>query len=306
MALYCINTGYFTNGNPGTGVAATILDADFMNMVMMELTNVVSAGGLTPSKTTYNQVLSAINGLITKLAGHGQCILSTGGTTNLTLFPMNGNNLIINGVTQQVPQAGVSYTLSGTTAGSTYNVYAFMNSGVMTLMLSTTGHSTASNGVETMTGDTTKTLVGKIYTSASNTILDNGTNRTVISWFNRRLKAINTGSAGNSTSSLTSVLLGLTVTFLSWSADSYQAQLSGIANNSTVNDGASIGILVDGAGGGFTSAQMISNPASSSQQLISIAAGSVAEGVHTLQAQGAAVTGGNATFSVTFTGFILG
>lgn len=52
--------GYFTNGNPVTGIAPTILDADFMNMVMMELTNVVTAAGLTPSKTVYNQLLTAI------------------------------------------------------------------------------------------------------------------------------------------------------------------------------------------------------------------------------------------------------
>jgi hypothetical protein len=52
--------GYFTNGNPSTGIGPTILDADFMNMLMMELSNVVTAAGLTPSKTTYNQLLTAI------------------------------------------------------------------------------------------------------------------------------------------------------------------------------------------------------------------------------------------------------
>jgi len=52
--------GYFTNGNPASGVPATILDADWLNMVQQELLNIVEAGGLTPSKTTYNQVLEAI------------------------------------------------------------------------------------------------------------------------------------------------------------------------------------------------------------------------------------------------------
>lgn len=238
--------------------------------------------------------------------GHGQCVLSTTGTTNLMLFPMNGNNLIINGVPQQVPQSGVSYILTGTTAGTTYNVYAFMNAGVMALELSTTAHSIGANGVEVKTGDPTRTLVGKVLTSVSNTLLDNGTNRTIISWFNRKLKAINTGAAANSTSSTTPVLLGLACTFLSWSADSFQAQLVGIANNSTVNDGASIGMLLDGTSGSFTSSQVISNPASASQTVCSFVSGSLAEGAHTLQAQGAAVTGGNATFNVTITGFILG
>ncbi|TCK36739.1 hypothetical protein B0G84_5752 [Paraburkholderia sp. BL8N3] len=52
--------GYFTNGNPGAGVPPTILDADFMNMLMMEILNVITAAGLTPSKTSYNQLLAAI------------------------------------------------------------------------------------------------------------------------------------------------------------------------------------------------------------------------------------------------------
>jgi hypothetical protein len=56
--------GFFTNGNPASGEAATILDADFANMLMMELINVVEAGGLTPSKTTYNQVVTAIQTLM--------------------------------------------------------------------------------------------------------------------------------------------------------------------------------------------------------------------------------------------------
>ncbi len=56
--------GYFTDGNPGASLPATILRSDFMNMVMMELLNILTAGGVAPSKTTYNQVLTAIEALI--------------------------------------------------------------------------------------------------------------------------------------------------------------------------------------------------------------------------------------------------
>lgn len=52
--------GFFTGGNPAEGEAATILDADWLNMVQAELINIVEAAGETPSKTTYNQVLTAI------------------------------------------------------------------------------------------------------------------------------------------------------------------------------------------------------------------------------------------------------
>ncbi|NDV77133.1 hypothetical protein [Burkholderia cenocepacia] len=56
--------GYFTGGNPATGQAATILDADWLNMVQEELMSILAAAGIAPSKTTYTQVLSAIRVLL--------------------------------------------------------------------------------------------------------------------------------------------------------------------------------------------------------------------------------------------------
>ncbi|WP_175795976.1 hypothetical protein [Burkholderia anthina] len=55
--------GYFTGGNPATGQSATIVDADWLNMIQGELLSIVSAAGITPSKSTYNQVLQAIRAL---------------------------------------------------------------------------------------------------------------------------------------------------------------------------------------------------------------------------------------------------
>ncbi len=62
--------GYFTDGNPGAGQQATILRADYMNMLMMEVLNVVTAGGQAPSKTNYNQLLLAIHALIEARVAH--------------------------------------------------------------------------------------------------------------------------------------------------------------------------------------------------------------------------------------------
>ena len=62
--------GYFTDGNPGASLPATILRSDFMNMVMMELLNILTAAGVAPSKTTYNQVLLAIEALIAARASN--------------------------------------------------------------------------------------------------------------------------------------------------------------------------------------------------------------------------------------------
>lgn len=52
--------GFFTEGNPGAGVAATRVTGDFLNMMMEEVRNVVVAGGLTPSKSNNAQLLAAI------------------------------------------------------------------------------------------------------------------------------------------------------------------------------------------------------------------------------------------------------
>ena len=62
--------GYFTGGNPATAMPATIVDADWLNMIQEELIAVVTAASLSPSKTTHNQVLAAITALIS--AGGGR------------------------------------------------------------------------------------------------------------------------------------------------------------------------------------------------------------------------------------------
>lgn len=55
--------GFFSDGDPSSGVQPTILPAEFMNMVMMELVNLVTAAGLTPSKTTLTQVRDAVQAI---------------------------------------------------------------------------------------------------------------------------------------------------------------------------------------------------------------------------------------------------
>lgn len=52
--------GFFTEGNPGLGQAATYVRASWLNMMQQELLNVVTDAGLTPSKTVYNQLLQAL------------------------------------------------------------------------------------------------------------------------------------------------------------------------------------------------------------------------------------------------------
>lgn len=71
--------GFWTEGNPALGVPATLIRASWLNMVQSELRNVVVAAGLTPSKTVYNQVLSAIQ----MLTQNGASIIgATSGTAD--------------------------------------------------------------------------------------------------------------------------------------------------------------------------------------------------------------------------------
>lgn len=73
--------GYFTEGNPASGVPATLERASWFNMVQEELRNVVIAGGQTPSKTSYNQVLTAIRAMMApgkSFASNGYCVFPNG------------------------------------------------------------------------------------------------------------------------------------------------------------------------------------------------------------------------------------
>lgn len=133
---------------------------------------------------------------------HGQCYLSLSGG-NLKLSPVNGNRLIINSVPYSIPDAGITLAPPAV-ASTTYFIYAYMNSGTMTLEYSTTGHSTqAGTGVEIKTGDATRTLVGMARTTASNAWADGSGQMFVLSWFNRKFKKIES-AAGHSYSATTS------------------------------------------------------------------------------------------------------
>jgi hypothetical protein len=78
--------GWFTDGNPSAGEQATILRSDFTNMLMLELLNVVEAAGITPSKTTYNQVLAAIKALVSPGRYLGTQVIAASGTVHPGIY----------------------------------------------------------------------------------------------------------------------------------------------------------------------------------------------------------------------------
>ena len=55
--------GYATDGNPATGLAATVLPSDCLNILIKELQNVLAAAGVIQDKTQFNQLLTAIQTL---------------------------------------------------------------------------------------------------------------------------------------------------------------------------------------------------------------------------------------------------
>lgn len=94
------SAGFFTDGNPATSTPATIVPAEWLNAVMMELANVVTGAGLTLSKSTYTQVRDAIKRLI-----QNQVVLTDTGSANAyaaTNSPALVSGTWTNGVTQQV------------------------------------------------------------------------------------------------------------------------------------------------------------------------------------------------------------
>jgi hypothetical protein len=56
--------GYFTLGNPGSGVPATVVRYEFMNMVQEELAHVVLSAGIGLLKTDNTQLLQAIQAIV--------------------------------------------------------------------------------------------------------------------------------------------------------------------------------------------------------------------------------------------------
>lgn len=57
------SAGFFTDGNPATSVPATIVPAEWLNSVMMELVNAVTGTGQTLNKAAFNQLLTAMQTL---------------------------------------------------------------------------------------------------------------------------------------------------------------------------------------------------------------------------------------------------
>ena len=179
-----------------------------------------------------------------------QCEL-TKSSTDLKLSPKNGNILTINGNDYEIPDAGVTLAATGLTGGH-YYIYAYMNSGTMTLEASTTGHSTSSTagnkGNEIKTGDDSRTLVGMAYSSAAAWAYTESS-MLVRSWANRRRDAGRAWLTANRTTVATTpaeIDTEIRVNYLLWADESVAASFTATAGNSTANIATYAAIGFDG------------------------------------------------------------
>jgi hypothetical protein len=181
----------------------------------------------------------------------GRCYLRQSGA-NLQLIPLNGNQLMVNSITQVIPDAGVSLSPTGTLASTFYYVYACMAAGVMALEFSITGYANqAGTGVKVKTGDPTRTLVGIWSSSTANTWSTVATEG--LSYFNPSLKMSIAGPLAPTTTSTTLVEMasGSRVGFVTFAERLVRFGIRGRMTMSTNGSSGDVDIGIDGVNQGL-------------------------------------------------------
>ncbi|WP_446333584.1 hypothetical protein ACRHQP_00305 [Burkholderia pseudomallei] len=112
--------GFFTDGNPTSATPATILPAEWLNSVMMELINVVNAGGVTPTKNRFNDVLTSLRKMYSPVVGAVRNLAMSVTAASATAT-MTADQIIVasalNGQTFILPSFNKTVNLATTGAG---------------------------------------------------------------------------------------------------------------------------------------------------------------------------------------------
>lgn len=173
----------------------------------------------------------------------GQCRLTLSNSSSLLLKPYNGNLIVINGRTVQVPDAGVSLTSTGAVASTLYNVYATESSqGVVGSLFISTGAYAVSTiqgmqGVPNLNGASSYALVGMARATASTLWADTATQRFVATYYGRQGKYGNNGFTANRvalTATASEINPEIRVEFLTWGDESVRVTINAIVVPSTV------------------------------------------------------------------------
>lgn len=204
----------------------------------------IEADGLTTATTRVMTAQDRDMTIADVLDTHGRCRLAKSGA-NLVLSPFNGNTLVINSAIYEIPDAGVSLVPSGLTISTAYYIYAYMNSGTMTLENSTTANAVqAGTGVYIKSGDATRTLVGMEYATGATTWA--GYTR---SWFNEPgYTATGVLTANRTTTSATfaEVNSEIRTNFLVWTGEIVEASIRASAYHNSGGGTLVSGLSFDG------------------------------------------------------------
>jgi hypothetical protein len=139
----------------------------------------------------------------------GQCRLQVDSTSQVSLQRFAGGYLPLkiggNWEAKLIPSTGPTLANTGLTAATLYYLYAYDNSGTLTLEASTTGHVTDSDtGVEVKSGDVSRTLVGAALMGAGTPGTFQAIGVGTLSWFNGSPE----GTIGNPVAALTTGAYG--------------------------------------------------------------------------------------------------
>lgn len=243
-----MSTGCKWQGDPigltygGTGTASTPSNGQ----LLIGGNNIYNANPLTVQGITQTLGVGTIT-LAANLLAQGR--LKYSATNSLTFTRENGQWIPINGTYRSIPSAGLSTTNTSLPHSTRFYVYATMNSAsTMELFLHPTGHETHTDGVEIMTGDALKTLVGMASTNASGQFMQSATGNLVLSWFNRRsLETATPLTASINSNSGTFVELGSGFTgfrigFLTWNDEPVIVNVNGVWRGGANMGYTSIGI----------------------------------------------------------------
>jgi len=179
-----------------------------------------------------------------------QCQLGFVSSSIIRLIRYGGCQLTIDNVPQIIPAAGVDLAATGLTANVVYYIYAYMNAGVMTLLPSSTVPvADARNGVQVMTGDVTRTLVGMAVPDTGPVWAVTQQKYWVISYYNRIPKHLRLDISGLSTASTSLVQLSGFAYFLHWGGVVAPQYLGSTVQSVAASAWHSSGVRVNGNGG---------------------------------------------------------
>lgn len=189
---------------------------------------------------------------------NSQCRLDYVSDTQIKLSPYKGSKIIINNSTYVIPSGGVTLANTGAAANTLYYIYAYMNGTTMALERSATAYTLdATTGIPYKTGDTTRALVGAVYTDSSSQFTDTDLRRGVSSWFNRLSKFARTALTADFTSSAASTsVAALSTLFIAWTDDTVHAILNA---NIKVNAGSATTWLSSNPGNAVSTRTVNSN-----------------------------------------------